>query len=62
MLAVVNDASIVRRAHYEEALAAGEHHHYMWLVEQGYELDALRALDRILAHLARAAAIREGRA
>lgn len=62
MLAAVSDASIVRRAHYEESLAAGEHHHYMWLVEQGYELEAERALDRITAHLARAKAIREGRA
>ena len=56
MLAAVSDATIVRRAHYEDSLAAGEHHHYLWLVEQGYEL------DRITAHLARAKAIREGRA
>lgn len=60
MLAAVSDATT--RAHYEESLAAGEHHHYLWLVEQGFESEAERTLDRIAAHLARAKEIREGRA
>lgn len=62
MLAAVSDATIVPRAHYEESLAAGEHHHYLWLVEQGFESEAERTLDRIAAHLARPKEIREGRA
>lgn len=62
MLAAVSDATIVSRAHYEESLVAGEHHHYLWLVEQDFESEAERTLDRIAAHLARAKEIREGRA
>lgn len=61
MLAVVSESTAERRAHYEESIAAGEHHHYLWLIERGYEAEAERALDRITAHLARAQSIREGR-
>lgn len=62
MLAVVCDSSRERRAHHEESLAAGEHHHYEWLLERGYEAEAERALDRVVAYFDRAKAIREGRA
>ena len=62
MLAVVCDSSRERRAHYEESLAAGEHHHYEWLIERGFEAEAERSIERIATHLDRAKAIREGRA
>lgn len=61
MLALVCDKSRERRAHYEESLAAGEHCHYEWLIEHGFEAEALRTLDRMVAHLERAKSIREGR-
>lgn len=62
MLALVCDSTRERRAHYEDSLAAGEHHHYLWLCERGYEAEAERCLDRVAAHVERARAIREGRA
>jgi len=62
MLALVADRTVEMRAHHEESLAAGEHHHYEWLLERGYEAEAERALDRVVAHFDRAKAIREGRA
>lgn len=61
MLALVADSTTELRAHYEESLAAGEHHHYLWLIARGYEHEAERTLDRMVAHLDRAKAIREGR-
>ena len=62
MLALVADRTVEMRAHHEESLAAGEHHHYEWLLERGYEAEAERALDRVVVHFDRAKAIREGRA
>lgn len=62
MLALVSDRTIALRAHYEDSLAAGEHHHYLWLLEHGYEAEAERALERVSVHLERAKAIREGQA
>ncbi len=62
MLALVADRTVEMRAHHEESLAAGEHHHYEWLLAHGYEAEAERALDRIVAHFDRAKANREGRA